>query len=432
MKYKVLIPIALIGLLVLSVFMTMKNNTEKENEYKTCLEHAREAASFEIYVDAVEYYKDAINMKQDLDVYKELADVYIAFEKSSEARRVGEKMIDDFPYEGRAYAMCASIYERYERYRDISDIYKKFKKQNLSNDDMEMIYDRTRWLYKVSGGYYEVGSFSNGLSAASDSEGKWGYINRKGESYIPYRYKYAGPFIGEIAPVETQNDIWYFIDMEGNKKKVLNEIENIQGIGYVCDAIPVFNGETWAYYTDGQKLLCDGFDEALAMANGYAAVRIGDEWYLVDKAGNKLKDQPYSAIVYDDKGIAYRGFYFAQLNGVYNLYNSEGGVVGSDSYQDARMFNTGGKYAAVKLDGKWGFIDTTGTIVIEPQYEDARSYSNGLAAVKKDGRWGFIDESGKMVINNIFEDAKDLNEEGRILVKDCGTWQLIKLLMYED
>lgn len=432
MKYKVLLPIALVGLLVLSVFVTMDNNTKKENKYVECLAQAREAASFEIYVDAVDYYKEAISMKKDLDVYKELADVYIAYEKSSEARRMGERMIDDFPYEGRSYAMCALIYEKYERYKDILDIYKKFKKQNLSNDDMEEIYERTRWLYKVTGKFAEVDNYANGRCAACLEEGKWGYINNKGARKTEYKYKYAGPFIKETAPVQTQNGIWYFIDMDGNKKKVLNKIENVEQIGFVCDAIPVYNGETWGYYDNNQKLLCDGFDEALAMANGYAAVQIGDEWYLVDKAGNKLKDQPYSAIVYDDKGIAYRGFYFAQLNGVYNLYNSEGGVVGSDSYQDARMFNTGGKYAAVKLDGKWGFIDTTGTIVIEPQYEDARSFSNGAAAVKVQGKWGFIDESGKLVIPNIFEEAKDLNEQGKILVKDCGTWQLLKLLIYEE
>ena len=63
MKYKVLLPIALVGLLVLSVFVTMDNNTKKENKYVECLAQAREAASFEIYVDIFD--TDAISCETE-------------------------------------------------------------------------------------------------------------------------------------------------------------------------------------------------------------------------------------------------------------------------------------------------------------------------------------------------------------------------------
>lgn len=432
MKYKYLVPIALLGLLILGVFTTMKNNREKEEQYATCLEQARQASDFEIYIDAEAYYAEALEIRKDLDVYNELVEVYYAHEKPYDAEMIAEEALDEFPKDGRAYAICASAYERNNRYPEIRKIYLKYKKNNLVNEDMERIYENVRWLYTENGIYTDVDNYSSGLCAACLEDGMWGYINHKGKRTIKYAYKTARPFIRDITPVETMNGIWYFIDLEGNKKKVLDKIENVKEIGYVCDAIPVYNGETWGYYDNDQKLLIEGYDEALTMANGYAAVRIGSDWYLVDIAGNKLRDQAYTAIVCDDKMIAYRGFYFAQLNGVYNLYNSEGGVVGSDSYQDAHMFNSGGKYAAVKLDGKWGFIDTTGTIVIEPQYEDARSFANGAAAVKIKGKWGYIDESGKVVIEPIFQDAKDLTDEGTILVNDCGTWQLLKLRVYEE
>lgn len=38
------------------------------------------------------------------------------------------------------------------------------------------------------------------------------------------------------------------------------------------------------------------------------------------------------------------------------------------------------------------------SVMITPQYEDADSFNEGLAAVKKDGKWGYIDETGKTVI----------------------------------
>jgi hypothetical protein len=38
------------------------------------------------------------------------------------------------------------------------------------------------------------------------------------------------------------------------------------------------------------------------------------------------------------------------------------------------------------------------TRVIPLIYEDVQDFDNGLAAVKLDGKWGFIDKTGTMVI----------------------------------
>ena len=74
-------------------------------------------------------------------------------------------------------------------------------------------------------------------------------------------------------------------------------------------------------------------------------------------------------------------------------------------YENSLSFRAG--YAAVKLDGKWGFIDNTGKEVISIKYEDVRYFKKmisiwvldgvenkiieTLAAVKLNGKWGFID-----------------------------------------
>ena len=47
---------------------------------------------------------------------------------------------------------------------------------------------------------------------------------------------------------------------------------------------------------------------------------------------------------------------------------------------------------------------------IAPQYEDAREFSEGLAAVKKNGKWGYIDEENKVVIDFQYDYAWDFNE----------------------
>ena len=404
MKYRALFPPALTGLLIISVFSTMKNNTESDNKYNDYIKQARDAAAYEIYVDAEADYLEALKMNKSLEIYNELAEVYMADNKENEAQDIAKTMVNTFPYEGQAYTLSAQIYMNYEEYSEIYTLYKKYKNKELYDEGLEEIYSDIEWLYELGNQYGEVDTFANGLCAITmgeDGDGTWGYINSTGKKVIDCKYKYAGPFINDIAPVETVNNIWYFIDMEGNKKKVLNKLDNVKGIGYVCDAIPVFNGEVWAYYTDDQKLICEGYDEAMAMANGYAAVRKGNSWQLINEKGEGVTDQVYTDIVVDDKGIAYRNSYFAKQNGKYRMYDIDGNVIGDGVFDNARLFNPGSDYAAVMINGKWGFVDASGKQVIEPEYEDARSFANGVAAVKKNGKWGYIDKNDEMVIENI-------------------------------
>jgi hypothetical protein len=59
--------------------------------------------------------------------------------------------------------------------------------------------------------------------------------------------------------------------------------------------------------------------------------------------------------------------------------------------------------AIVVKDDQYGFIDSTGREVIPTQFEDAASFSEGLAAVKVNGKNGFINNQGQIVITPAFE-----------------------------
>ncbi|MDE6321190.1 MAG: WG repeat-containing protein [Muribaculaceae bacterium] len=66
-------------------------------------------------------------------------------------------------------------------------------------------------------------------------------------------------------------------------------------------------------------------------------------------------------------------------------------------FDNARTYFSEG-LAAVKKDGKWGYINKSEEIVIPLIYDNAGAFSEGLAAVKKDGKYGFINKSGDVVI----------------------------------
>ena len=64
-----------------------------------------------------------------------------------------------------------------------------------------------------------------------------------------------------------------------------------------------------------------------------------------------------------------------------DAYTVTTNVIIEPQYEDAKTFGDG--YAAVKVDGKWGFINEEGQMVVEPQYDWANGVSDGYAVVAK-------------------------------------------------
>lgn len=73
------------------------------------------------------------------------------------------------------------------------------------------------------------------------------------------------------------------------------------------------------------------------------------------------------------------------------------GVVISPIYEDVKSNFTEG-LAAVKLHGKWGFIDPNGHEAIPFLYDDINPFSEGYAAVALNAKYGIIDKSGQQIL----------------------------------
>lgn len=52
----------------------------------------------------------------------------------------------------------------------------------------------------------------------------------------------------------------------------------------------------------------------------------------------------------------------------------------------------------VRLNHKWGFIDTTGNVIVAPKYNEVTNFSSGVARVRIGQRWGLIDATGTIII----------------------------------
>lgn len=74
-------------------------------------------------------------------------------------------------------------------------------------------------------------------------------------------------------------------------------------------------------------------------------------------------------------------------------------------FADALPFAEG--LAAVKQDGKWGFIDARGFVAIEPAFEEVTGFSEKVAAARVGPKWGYINPQGE------FQLAADLDFASR-------------------
>ena len=83
-------------------------------------------------------------------------------------------------------------------------------------------------------------------------------------------------------------------------------------------------------------------------------------------------------------------------------------LLGEVDWEDAKDFSEG--FAAVKKDGKWGFINTDGELIIDCVYDSVGSFSEGLCAVQTGYEWDYIDADGKTVIDGNFEAANKFSE----------------------
>lgn len=54
--------------------------------------------------------------------------------------------------------------------------------------------------------------------------------------------------------------------------------------------------------------------------------------------------------------------------------------------------------SSLKEDAKYGYVSRSLRLEIALLYENAKDFSDGMAAVKKDGKWGYINEGGVTVI----------------------------------
>lgn len=153
--------------------------------------------------------------------------------------------------------------------------------------------------------------------------------------------------------------------------------------------------------------LDESFKEGLARVvlsgDGQAA-----NYGFIDKSGSLAFQKESYHIENFSEGLA--AFISGDNSRGCGYVNKKGDEVIRAQFENCNDFLEG--LAAVKMNGKYGFIETSGKFAISPQFTlmgggigSDSGFHEGLAAVSVGGKYGYIDKTGKFAINPQFDEA---------------------------
>ena len=241
--------------------------------------------------------------------------------------------------------------------------------------------------------YDYLENFSEGL-AAVEKDGKWGFIDKKGREVIPLKFDSAGDFKNGVARV-------YLKGLAGNVNKQ-GKVHYIKNSDKYDDVYEISYGlylvernEKYGFMNKkGKEVIPLIYDSAVDVTESLIRVSKGGKYGLINKKGKVVVPIKYNHI-----GNFSEGLFVAKEDGKYGYIDKKGKEIIPFEYCEGEDFHDGLARVRKDYENGDGYIDKKGRVVIPfNRYDNTTDFSEGLAAVKKDGKWGFVNKKGKEVI----------------------------------
>lgn len=306
------------------------------------------------------------------------------------------------------------------------------------NDKYGVIDKKGQFLIEVS---YDFLKGVNAKLFIAEKNGKLGLINKKNEIIVPFEYdEIKAHILADLLIVKNENKF----GLISTKGKIIIDLKYDKIYYPTNDICIVEQGGMFKYLNiNTQKEIAVGSkNNSFGYSEGLALI---EQTSPMKKIG-----------FYDTKGVE---------------------VIPLNKYEEVHSFSNG--LAAVKLNGKWGFIDKKGEIIIEPQYIDciiksdeltrvntvfseeiafvknnegfggidtkgnniipfsytkAKPFSEGLANVKYEYKWGVIDKGNNTIVGNNYQDIEPFSRGIAKAQNELGNWFFIDMngIEYKD
>lgn len=260
--------------------------------------------------------------------------------------------------------------------------------------------------------------FHSNLAFVSEN-GKSGFINPSGQYVFTLnQYEMVGDFFDGLAWKTTstpqeENMFYGYIDKENHwviPPKYPFRLGTMANRNFSCGYAVLQNTDgTYDYIDRNDKRLTNlSFEYASPFSEGYASVKLNNQWGFIDTNGKWVIYPQFSyawsfseglaAVLQDDIGV----FIDHNGNGIFTFEYAKDLFIRS-SY-DNILFHEG--LAGLGNAGKRRYMNKRGQWVIRPEFSYVGPFNNGIAFVQKDGgstfssgTLGYIDQQGNWIIN---------------------------------
>lgn len=405
----------LAGLLAWLLFFYSRGRMELG--YRKNLKLAQACYEGELYAKSNYYYEKILEKKELSSIYEKMA---LNYERLEDYQKVEE----------------ISLREGLKNRKDLSD---SLIKSYGEEEDHEALRTYLKRLKKVDQdlfshyleefkGNYQIKTYGFSqvrLNSLNDKyfivekEGAWGVMDEDNKMIVSPIYSWIGDFKSlDRIPVRTKKGLSY-VDKEGFKQVKIEGGEDLAGI-LSNDSYLLKKDGTWANYDFlGRKLSEDYRDMDL----------IEEDILLLENDGlvarDQLKEKDYSLdyLMAKDGKRSYEDLIVLE-DGEKIIYNFENKAY-SKRYDQVDL----GKVIAVKVKGKWGYIDRDFKDLIQLGYDGAKSSQGQLLPVKKDQTWGLIDLNNNQVVDYNFDDISSLNRRNMAFVKREEGWDKLEFIL---
>ncbi len=224
--------------------------------------------------------------------------------------------------------------------------------------------------------YEKARSFIDGLACVK-TDGKYGLIDKTGSFAVPPEYDMLG--FGGFNVQFFEDKLFACKDGKGGF------------INRAGETVIPFDLDVPTLRTDEPILLPE-------FGDGLVPVRRGGRAIFIDTQGNEVLPVPDGST---GAGGFFDGLTFISFHGIGNYYHCrimrrDGSWLLPPEYNAVGLYRCG--RIQVVRDGKILFIDKDGNVVIDGEYTHAHDFFHGRAWVQKNGRWGAIDTQGHVVV----------------------------------
>lgn len=448
---KHLCALVMTGLFIVLCVLLVTESRDITGEYEACIKQAKEQEEKGLYLNAISKYKEALGIYNgDQNIKYQIVCNYKNMGDLNSWIVAAKLFADNFPKDIddsvliNVYDEMVEFYYENKDYENLIPLLNQLRNKVFISD-AGVLQEKVANYYKEIRSFYTIitcdaeyiSDFYQNLALEKSKEETGQYlISETGTHYNEKAFE-------EIFLLDAQNG--YRLVKEQGQYKIytedgyLKEIDEnkITDVKYYNNTYLVGkkDGKYHMYTSAFKNANFGNWDDFHLISPGAACIKIdGICQLLVGNTVLETEDDIWESIIYNERGIKENNScFFVGKEGNYKLISVDTEKVKYEvvleGFEDAQAFNTK-EPAAVKQNGKWGFVSSTGEIVIEPKYDEAKSFSYGYAPVKVNGKWTLIDSEGVSIMEPQFEDMGAPTQSGIVPVKtESGSWDLMSLFI---